>query len=268
MTALGYARNKIPFRELADRVPLRVLESLAGGGGDEESLLPLQARLMGTAGLLPSQRASYPREERIPPDGWAKKLERAWKSLAPVEVMKGIAWQISPVRPNNSPLRRLAAMSYLVQRFRHKGMLHSVEEKLAGASPGKGYRELESLFLVTAAGYWASHFDFGRLTGKAAPALLGSGRAADVMINAVLPFTFARGKRHRPETARKALDIYLGYPRLAENNLERHMKRQLGLSNRLVASAASQQGLLHLYKTMCSQGKCHICPLAISSYPH
>ncbi len=268
MTALGYARNKLPFRELADRVPLRSLEALMGEDGEENGLVRQQARLIGTAGLLPSQRAGYPRGDRMPPDGWVEKLEQAWKSLPPAAVMKDSDWQFSPIRPGNSPLRRLAAMSYLVQRFQPKGMLHSVDEKLAEAKPEQSCRELESLFLVVTGDYWARHFDFGRLTGKAAPALLGGGRAADITVNAVLPFAFARGKRHRTETARKALDIYLGYPRLAENKLERHMKVQLGLSNRQVASTTRQQGLLHLYKTMCSQGKCRSCPLGKSGYLH
>jgi hypothetical protein len=39
------------------------------------------------------------------------------------------------------------------------------------------------------------------------------------------------------------------------------MINQLGITRYLVNSAQRQQGLLHIYKTLCSQGKCDSCPL-------
>ena len=54
MSALGYSKNKLPFLELARRVPLQVLESLTQSQiSDEECLARQQALLLGTAGLLP-----------------------------------------------------------------------------------------------------------------------------------------------------------------------------------------------------------------------
>jgi hypothetical protein len=59
MGALGYAKNKLPFIELAHRVPLRVLETIIREEADEKTrLLRLQALLVGAAGLLPSQVSS------------------------------------------------------------------------------------------------------------------------------------------------------------------------------------------------------------------
>ncbi|GAH70544.1 unnamed protein product, partial [marine sediment metagenome] len=59
MGALGYAKNKPPFLELARRLPLQLLESMTQGKrADEEYLAQQQALLLGTAGLLPSQRPS------------------------------------------------------------------------------------------------------------------------------------------------------------------------------------------------------------------
>ena len=56
MAALGYSKNKLPCLELACRVPLQILESMAQGEiTEEESLARQQALLLGTAGLLPSQ---------------------------------------------------------------------------------------------------------------------------------------------------------------------------------------------------------------------
>jgi hypothetical protein len=59
----------------------------------------------------------------------------------------------------------------------------------------------------------------------------------------------------------KAFDLYRHYPKLAVNTIERHMRNQLGISRYLVNSAQRQQGLIHIYKTLCSQGECHLCPI-------
>lgn len=60
MKALGYSKNMEPFEELARRVPLNFIENMEPG----ESLVLKQAWLLGTAGLLPSQRlrGDFPRE--------------------------------------------------------------------------------------------------------------------------------------------------------------------------------------------------------------
>ena len=57
MGALGYVKNKPPMLKLARRLPLQILQSMTGGEvSDQERLAWLQALLLGTAGLLPSQR--------------------------------------------------------------------------------------------------------------------------------------------------------------------------------------------------------------------
>ncbi len=75
MGALGYSKNKLPFLELARRVPLQVLESLTRGKiSDEECLAQQQALLLCTAGLLPSQRPNCHQKNKID-DKWIEKLE-------------------------------------------------------------------------------------------------------------------------------------------------------------------------------------------------
>jgi len=245
MGALGYSRNKLPFMELARRLPVQILESLAQGKtSGEECLARQQALLLGTAGLLPSQRSHWHLEGRIG-DEWVGKLEQLWTSSRRDEVMYEDDWRLFKVRPNNFPVRRIAAISYLIVRYREKGIPEEV---------------------VITNDYWASHFDFGSGSRIGIPALLGGSRAADIVINVLLPFTFAWGKfTSQPELTRKVLDLYCWYPRLVVNTLEKHMRNQLGLGSHLVNSARRQQGLIHIYKTLCSQGKCHCCPLGESS---
>jgi hypothetical protein len=65
----------------------------------------------------------------------------------------------------------------------------------------------------------------------------------------------------RPELAEKAVNLYRRYPALATNTLERHMGRQFGIGVNLINTARRQQGLLHIFKTLCSVGGCRICPM-------
>lgn len=79
--------------------------------------------------------------------------------------------------------------------------------------------------------YWASHFDFGRCRRISSPTLLGRGRAAEIVVNVILPFAFAWGQfSGETELGKQASNLYLSYGRLAVNSIERHMLAQLGLS--------------------------------------
>ncbi len=261
MGALGYSKNKLPMLKLASRLPLQTLESMTQGEiSDEEYLARQQALLLGIGGLLPSQ---YPNWHRGNDDKWIDKLERIWASSHPTEAMSWNDWHLFKVRPNNSPIRRIVAMSYLILRYRRKGVFEEVVNMVNEVPVNKGYRRLEKGLLVTTNGYWASHFDFGSGNRIRSPTLLGSRRAADIIVNVLLPFTFAWSRlTFQSELERKTFDLYRCYPRLAVNTVERHMRAQLGLSSRLVNSAQRQQGLIHIYNILCTQGRCDSCRLS------
>jgi len=263
MGALGYSKNKLPFLELARRLPLQILESTTTGKiSDEECLARQQALLLGTAGLLPSQRQSRHRGNELDEE-WIDKLERLWTSYPHIKTMSLNAWHLFRVRPNNSPIRRLAAMSYLILRYRGKGIFEELVNLVKEVTTSQGYRRLEKGLAVTTNGYWASHFDFGSGSRIRNQSLIGSRRADDIAVNVLLPFTLAWSKvTSQPELERKALDLYRHYPKLAVNSVERHMRHQLGLNNNLVNSAQRQQGLIHIYNTLCIQGRCNCCPLS------
>jgi len=107
MGALGYSRNKLPFLELARRVPIHFLESLTQSNAPtEEHLARLQAQLTGTAGLLPSQRITRHKENDIDND-WVERLEALWNSSLHGKAMPAGSWQFFKVRPDNFPVRRI-----------------------------------------------------------------------------------------------------------------------------------------------------------------
>ena len=259
MGALGYAKNKPPMLKLARSLPLRRLQSTAQGEiSDQECLARLQALLLGTAGLLPSQRQIKHQDDR-----WVDQLEGLWAASGQTKAMSKDEWQLFKVRPSNFPLRRIVAMSYLILRYRGRGMVEPVVDRIKETPVSRGYLRLEKGLRVTADGYWASHFDFGLDSRTDNPTLVGRGRAADITVNVLLPFTLAWAKvNSQPEVERRAVDLYRGYPRLAVNTVESHMIKQLGVNSSLVNSAQRQQGLIHIYNTLCIQGKCNSCRLS------
>ena len=102
MGALGYSKNKLPFEELARLVPLNRLEAMVQRHlPDDKCLARQQALLLGTAGLLPSQRGI--RHPLVPNDHWAEALEQCWAEYVHRHVMPSGSWHLIKVRPNNFP---------------------------------------------------------------------------------------------------------------------------------------------------------------------
>jgi len=255
MGALGYVKNKTAFQELATRLPLELLESVPRDVSIEEYLARQQAWLFGTAGLLPSQRSSWPKPGV---DEWTYRLEKLWSQTPGKVPMSGIDWNLFKVRPSNSPVRRMAGMSYLLWRYRDNGLFNGLMNRLKEDHP---LGQLEDGLIVKGDGYWTDHCDFGAGM-KTNPTLIGSQRAAEIIINVLLPFTFAWSEATgQPDLGERAVCLYRQYPRLTPNAIERHMMAQLGLRGKLVGSVQRQQGLIHLYKTFCTQGRCEDCAL-------
>jgi hypothetical protein len=261
MGALGYTKNKLPMRELARRMPLPRLLALARDTASrEERLARYQALLMGTAGLLPSQQGGKRGHE--PSEGWVARLEETWAAFGKGAVMSPDDWHSFKVRPGNLPRRRVAAMSYLLLRYGEEGLPDVLVRGVENASPDGGRSSPGEWLLVSAAGYWGENTDFGLPAGRSVPALLGRNRAEVIVVNVLLPFAAAWGEEtSRPDIAARAKELYQRYPAITENSLEKHMRRQLGISRCTVGSARRQQGIIHIYKTLCSQGKCAECPL-------
>jgi hypothetical protein len=254
MAALGYTSNKHPMVELACRMPLRRLESMVAAEIAPAGCLAIyQAMLMGTAGLLPSQRVWPP--VKVKNDRWAEGLERLWSAAGEAVTMSEKDWHFFRVRPGNSPTRRIAAMSWLLLRYREEGLLHGLINKFQKAAIDGNHRGLEKALIIESG-------DCRSAASKNESAMLGRSRAADIVINVLLPFAVAWGRLNsRPGLAEKAVTIYHQYPPLATNTLERHMSRQLGIDGSLVNTARRQQGLLHIFKTFCAVGGCQNCPV-------
>jgi hypothetical protein len=232
MGALGYSGNKRPFLELADRLSLQTLESANEKDiSGEEYLNRLQLLLLGTSGLLPDR--SMKNLSHIP--------ERLQAILYSIKPMSAGNWRLYRVRPNNSPVCRLIAMSNLLLRYREKGLFEGLIGLLEDVPADRHFRTLERGLQTNA---------------------LGNGRAADIIVNVLLPFAFAWSRYSGSyKLEKKSLYLYRHYPRTAVNSVERHMRTQLGLSGKMVNTAAKQQGIIYIYNNLCIQGECRNCML-------
>ncbi|MFC1947345.1 DUF2851 family protein [Chloroflexota bacterium] len=249
MEALGYSGNKDAFIELARRTPLEFLEMKKDCGILHESYLyNLQFLLFGTAGFLTSDYVGRLYSAGLDRD-LVEQMITIVRSMDRNNTMSPGNWRLFRIRPCNSPFRRLAAMSYLLLRYRKKGLLRSVLDLINSVSDIAKPRELEKELVVC--------------TGKNNNTYLGKNRAAEIIVNVLLPFTFAYGEnKDEPELSEKALALYTNYPGLEINSLIRHMIRQLGFEKTAVNTAIRQQGMVHIYKNMCTQGRCHDCELS------
>jgi hypothetical protein len=176
--------------------------------------------------------------------------------------MKESDWNLSHIYPNNSPVRRIIAQSYLLERYGRGRLLAGTLDTVREASPSGGHRLLQKALTVEGVGYWRDHFDFGIRSRTRMAALLGHSKAGEVVVNVILPFAFCWGElTGRPELSEHSLDLYRSYPRLAENHLTRHVKRQLGLKASSDLTACRQQGLIHIFRVYCREGRCSECLL-------
>ena len=253
MRALGYAKNTKPFEELADRMPLNSIES-------REGLVLKQALLLGTAGLLPSQRwqGKFAGEKEV------QKLEQIWQPASKkVKTMKESDWNLSHIYPNNSPVRRIVAQSYLLERYCEGKLLARILQLVNEAPLPGGHRVLENGLTVPGDCYWGDHFDFDVRSKTNISALLGNSKAREIAVNVILPFAFSWGElANEAKLTENAIELYRNYPKLAENCITRHMKKQLGFEEPFDFTACHQQGLIHVFRNYCSEGRCSQCPLA------
>lgn len=252
MRALGYAKNTKPFEYLADRVPLNCIEK-------REGVALKQALLLGTAGLLPSQRwqGKSAREKEV------QELEQLWQSAdKKVETMKEGDWNLSHIYPNNSPVRRIVALSYLLERYSEKKLLAGILQLVKEAPLPGGHCVLENGLTVTGDGYWRDHFDFDGRSKTRISALLGNSKAGEIAVNVVLPFAFSWGElTNEAKLTENSIELHRHYPKLAENCITQHMKKQLCLEESFVFTACHQQGLIHVFRNYCREGRCGQCPL-------
>lgn len=229
--ALGYKNNKLPFQLLAQRVPLPDAASARG-----------EALLFGVAGFL---------EKPEPPAGAARtevaELWSSWWKLRAARsnsILPRRAWNLAGVRPQNHPLRRIAALAALAKRWK------SVRSALQSGD----LAHLQNVLGPLEHPFWSYHTTWISPRRKTPLALIGPDRIREMYANIALPLALVGGK----EPA--WLDLPAGPPntslrvvaaRLFGGTLPRNLPRKLFV----------HQGLLQIYADFClrDHGECAHC---------
>ena len=224
MGALGYPRNKRAFRSLGTRVDWDLISKLKRAS-DADQLLN-QA-----AGLEKRATDNHPGEPpKIVLRGKAPSWVRPWG------------------RPANAPTARIAAISALVPIWSSKGGIAQVLRR-AVKDAGKA-RDLAAVFRVQS------------LIGNDGVKVIGVARAAEIVVNVLLPAVFAMathqkaGKMVEVHLKNRAVELFSSYPKLAGNSVTNKAQIALGLSHTVPEdnNAQDQQGLIALYRELVRHG--------------
>jgi hypothetical protein len=251
LAALGYKQNRPAFRRLARIAPVALLRDRSGG--DPHTAYAL---LLGASGLLPDDPpagsdAETGRFLRLLWDRWWRNRSE-WEHAA----MPAAAWRLSGLRPQNHPVRRLAAAASL--------FCPAPDLPARLPPPGGPPREWMERTAGTLAGgppleYWRRRLTFG---GKRRPrdtALLGGARLGAILSSVVVPFLAAAGRNVTP--------LLPVLPPEQDNSLIRHTAASLlGRDHNpaIYRRGLRQQGLLQVFYDFCvaSRAACGECPFA------
>jgi hypothetical protein len=249
LSVLGYKRNSAAFRRVAERLPLALWTE---GATVEEHY----ARLLGTAGLLPAPEQLKTDAARV----FARGLWDAWfRSGGGAEsVADEVGWNVGGLRPANHPVRRLAAAAAIFASPR--AVLDALTALPVGDADRWRREALGVLTGIAPPAYWTARLCFDSASDGRPVALLGDGRAAALLTNAVLPMRIAE------DPALEALVDALPPEDLGAPARETAF-RLFGRDHNPVVyqrSGLLQQGLLAVYQDFClsSREGCLECPLA------
>ena len=265
MEALGYTKNRKPFRELAQRVPLSELL-----GKSDESI---QAILFGVAGLLPSQsqqEVEWDEADRK----FIERLESIWESTEQRKKptrMTAEQWHFAKMRPSNYPSRRLPAIAQIISRCQDTLMMDFLPLIEGAATTNQRTlarlrRRLQERLTPAPSGYWEDHSHFGKGIPQPGAALIGTARAADIIVNILLPITLVWAEYSQsPELTEAVQRLYDSYPKLQENHITQQIEAQIFSQEQpiklLSPSAKKQQGAIYLHRNFCSSQLCDLCPI-------
>lgn len=220
--ALGYRHNQHAMQELAGRAPIAALTEAARRVDGDSRQAALTDWLLRWAGFAPGAAAGAMPGQTLPNGMGA--------------AMRAAEWRLFRVRPANHPRRRVMAAAALAARYCESGLAVGIYR---AAVSGRAASLTGALSVADAP------------DGKTA--LIGTGRAQDIAVNAALPYLHAwRLYAGDAGGAERMLRLYREYGRMPDNEVTRETARALCPPEwgRIANNARRQQGLLHLQRLL------------------
>lgn len=251
---LGYKRNQWPMLRLGE-LRLRLRPEKAA-----PSTTVLQARLLGTGGLLPAElprRSTAHVHVRSLWDCWWRERDAFADCTLPRSL-----WNFAGLRPANHPERRLALAAHWLANGELPVRLERWGTSNARTSDRAG--ELLAAMQVEGDDFWNRHWTLRSAETSKPHPMLGETRVTDLAVNVVLPWLWVRAVEGRNTALRTELERrYLEWPAAEDNAALRLARQRLlgGRSGKLFQTAAAQQGLLQVVADFCahSNALCEAC---------
>ena len=97
-------------------------------------------------------------------------------------------------------------------------------------------------------------------------ALIGTGRASDIIVNILLPIVLVWAEQTQSSKLTDAVQrLYDSYPKLQENHITQRIEAQIFSQEQPIKlispSAKKQQGAIYLHRNFCSSQLCDLCPV-------
>lgn len=256
MRALGYSENTRGFEQLATLVRFQDLAFLAELPFHQRREM-LEAIFFSLASLLPTQANDPETQQYI-----ALLRERFHSTpFAQSSTLAPTDWIFFRLRPSNFPTLRLAGLAEILSRSLAGGFLRLALDIVQGTLPlRRKITLLEHLFIADASGYWQHHYRFGEKSKTPIRTLVGKNRAAEVVLNTLLPVLSLYAQHNgNASLAQTVVSLYEAYPKGLTSRLSDTLLRELLGDGYQVKSAMFEQGLLELKKEYCDALRCLEC---------
>ncbi len=233
---MGFHLNKIPFERTATSLPMLTLLK------HRNTILQLEALLVGQSGLLQAYRYDHP---------YLEKLKREYEFLKhkhSLQSMDGLMqWKFGSVRPPFFPTIKLAQLAKLIHLYGN--LFHLVRDT-------EEIDQWYTILQVKPSDFWLGHYSPHGEVKKPAGAM-GRKGAENLMINTLSPLLAAYA-RHTGEEIymERALRFLEQLP--AESNRITREWDLLGIES---SSAFDSQAVIQLYKHFCTPRKCLQCSI-------
>ncbi|NBS06791.1 MAG: DUF2851 family protein [Verrucomicrobia bacterium] len=228
---LGFSENREPFASLARAAPIQTLLDLPDP-------VRREAILYGVAGLLPDP-TRIPCSPRA--QGWVQNLWNKWWEYREAwrdRTLPPSCWKMGSTRPNNSPLRRLAALSFMTRPDIWRSWLGTVQS-------GNAKAFLDQLKAVHHP-FWDQHSAWDGRILSAPSRLVGWDRATALLFQVLAPLADVSEKDLMQRMVSWPIGGSAGMLRSA-------CLRLLGVPFPLpdIRSHLAREGLLQIYKDFC-----------------
>ena len=249
LTALGYKKNRVPFRHLAQLLPYQ-------SWSEDVSVQELYALMLGTAGLLPPETAcDDPEANRFIRGLW----DYWWRHGNTEVTLSRDDWVLTGSRPANHPQRRIAAAAAL---FGASPCLLDQIDHIPASDPEKWIRAVSiQISDLAHMDYWDKRLTLVSPATSRTTALVGKRRVAAIITNVVVPMRAAEG--------RDVAGILRVLPREHDSSHIRDTAARLlgrDANPAIYATGLRQQGLLQIYQDFCLNTRCDCSDCALAHH--